>query len=412
MLKFFSGFFTGIVVVVVAVVCVVFCMPISTVTNMMTLPQEIQEMGLLNNTIIEAGKVLGTTFTGIDKKSILDIETSIGLNIFPLIKQKLGLEETDTDIDSLRVCTIGNLSNGVMDLKINSILKVAKGLNPDISLDANTQEIINPLLDKTIKDISTDKEKVFGDLVQNIKVKNVKSIKNAGGISILPDIPMFEDGEKPIVSLFENAKDLKLSDIFVLDRVADKDNLLIKLKINTVDVDGNNIQVSLYDRPFSGIATDFKHAVEGAVIGDVIPIPKESMFSKIGIDKMTINDFSDSNKIQAAINKLTIADILTKKPAEGGKEPMINYIIDNYGTTTINNIEDTMKNLITKATLNDLKNWGILQCGNLTAEVTVTENGNPVKKQLGECTINQSIEAMQNLFAKIEELQSGTLPIS
>ncbi len=312
MLKFLSGFFTALVVVVIAVVCVVFCVPVSAFTGMVPgLPPEVQNMDIINQPIIQAGQAIGSAFSNLPTKSVLDIETALGINIFSTIKEKLGIPKDNTSFDSLRTCTIGNLSNGVKELKVNDVLMVAK-----VTLDSNMQDMIGPMLNKSINEIASNTTAVLGEITNNIKIKNLKAINP----DILPNIPLFADNrnEEKLIPIFKNISALTIGDFIDVTKPG-TDPLLVKLAGCTLLENPNYV-------PTPENAKDPKFVINFIMnmkIGDIIHTNTASPLLE-KIKGYTINDLKDNT----LFNQLTIGEIAGITPEKPSKSAILNSLKD------------------------------------------------------------------------------------
>ena len=339
MLKFLSGFLTGIIVIVITVVCVFFCVPVSAFTGMVPgLPPEVQNMDIINQPIIQAGQQIGAAFSNLPQKSVAEIEKALGIEVFPMIKDKLGIPQDNTSFDSLRTCAIGNLGEGVKELKVNDMLLVAK-----VTLDPNMQDMMTPVLGKSINEIMTNTTVVLGEVTDNIKIKNIKAINP----DILPNIPLFADSknEEKIIPLFNNITSLTIGDFIDVTKQG-TDPLLVKIAGCTLLEDPNYVATPENPKDPKFVINYFMNMK----IGDILPANTNSPLIE-KIKGYTINDLKDNT----LFNELTIGEIVGITPGNPSESAILNSLKDiTIQDLTGANAHEILSNAFNNVTLGDV----------------------------------------------------------
>ena len=437
MLKFFSGMLTGILVIVITVVCCVFAVPVGAYTNMVGVQLE-EGSDIKDQSIMDAVKTAVNTVQHMDTKSINDLRKTFGVDIIALVKNALQIDKDSDILDGIADAKFPEIGDKATELKLQDIITLA---NVDIA--DNIQAIINPLLRKSIKDITkteTGVQEAMDDVMSEMTLQMLEDL--TPDTKVLPQgVPLFSDTSKTLKSIMDKItkNELTLGEVIEIKDgdllVSLKDTTLFPNKENPNDEAfiGNKIVKTPINELFpdidenisNGIGTftieeiTKENALDSIKIGKMLGVnkedPKTNGLLKAIADK-TIKDLSSVN----AFDDISIGDILTIDESSSAilknlKDKTIGQLKtdDVFKTITIGelmgiNKEDPTTNGLLKAiadkTIEDLGKADAFDTILLKDILTINESSSAILKALQ----NKSIGDLKNKEV-IDNLTLGEL---
>ena len=339
MMKFFSGFLTGVIVILLVIGIggyVLFAaVPLSTIEGMFGVdltPGEENTNG--DKSIYEMGQLLVGTMKNIQNTSFNDIKKNFGIDVLGIIKSKIGEDKDYTCLDGVMSAGLGNVYNEVMKIKTGDIMGLV-----GVGFDENLKDMMSPMLNASIKEVTDNTKAVFDGVINGIKVINLRNIDP----NMLPDIPLFSEAnnDKLLVDILkgfaENSdKPIVLGDVLNISETSPK------------------IMQALKDKEIMKLAD----AMNALTLGEIIDIDTSSSKLLQNLAGETLSTLGTN--IDSKIKELKISDIM--ETPEGS---MLFEVKD----ATLTNIQDEMIKVVKTATMYKLESWGMIT--NVDLEKTI-----------------------------------------
>lgn len=339
MMKFFSGFLTGVIVILLVIGIggyVLFAaVPLSTIEGMFGVdltPGEENTNG--DKSIYEMGQLLVGTMNNIQNTSFNDIKKNFGIDVLGIIKSKIGEDKDYTCLDGVMSAGLGNVYNEVMKIKTGDIMGLV-----GVGFDENLKDMMSPMLNASIKEVTDNTKAVFDGVINGIKVINLRNIDP----NMLPDIPLFSEAnnDKLLVDILkgfaENSdKPIVLGDVLNISETSPK------------------IMQALKDKEIMKLAD----AMNALTLGEIIDIDTSSSKLLQNLAGETLSTLGTN--IDSKIKELKISDIM--ETPEGS---MLFEVKD----VTLTNIQDEMIKVVKTATMYKLESWGMIT--NVDLEKTI-----------------------------------------
>ena len=338
-MKFFSGFLTGVIVILLVIGIggyVLFAaVPLSTIEGMFGVdlaPGEENTNG--DKSIYEMGQLLVGTMKNIQNTSFNDIKKNFGIDVLGIIKSKIGEDKDYTCLDGVMSAGLGNVYNEVMKIKTGDIMGLV-----GVGFDENLKDMMSPMLNASIKEVTDNTKAVFDGVINGIKVINLRNIDP----NMLPDIPLFSEAnnDKLLVDILkgfaENSdKPIVLGDVLNISETSPK------------------IMQALKDKEIMKLAD----AMNALTLGEIIDIDTSSSKLLQNLAGETLSTLGTN--IDSKIKELKISDIM--ETPEGS---MLFEVKD----ATLTNIQDEMIKVVKTATMYKLESWGMIT--NVDLEKTI-----------------------------------------
>lgn len=350
MMKFFSGFLTGVIVILLVIGIggyVLFAaVPLSTIEGMFGVdltPGEENTNG--NKSIYEMGQLLMGTVSNIQNTSFNDIKKNFGIDVLSIIKSKLGEDKNYDCLNGVMSVGLGNVYSEVMKIKTGDIMGlVGVGLG-----DENLKEMMEPMLNASIKEVADNTKAVFDGVINGIKVKNIRNMDP----NMLPDIPLFsvENNEKLLIDILKGfsstdpTKSIKLGDVLKIDATSPK------------------IMQALKDKEIMKLAD----AMNTLTLGEIVEIDGTTSGILNELKNETLS--SIGTNFDEKIKNMKISSIL---PVEAGNNSILAEIQDS----TLNTIQDDLVSVVKTANMYKLESWGMITNVNLEKTIGGVKLGN------------------------------------
>lgn len=360
MMKFFSGFLTGVIVILLVIGIggyVLFAaVPLSTIEGMFGVdltPGEENTNG--DKSIYEMGQLLVGTMNNIQNTSFNDIKKNFGIDVLGIIKSKLGEDKDYKCLDGVMSAGLGNVYSEVMKIKTGDLMGLV-----GVGFDENLKDMMEPMLNASIKEVADNTKAVFDGVINGIKVINLRNIDP----NMLPDIPLFSEAnnDKLLVDILKGFAE-------------NSDKPIVLGDVLNIDATSPKIMQALKDKEIMKLAD----AMNTLTLGEIIDIDTSSSKLLQNLAGETLSTLGTN--IDSKIKELKISDIMDTP--EGS---MLFEVKD----ATLTNIQDEMIKVVKTATMYKLEKWGMItnvdlektiggvKLGNMTIEsILVYINGLP-----------------------------------
>ena len=314
-----------------------------------------------------ANKLLKTPINELFPKLQGDVIKNVG---------KYSIDELTKD-DTLKNITIGDLL----------------GIDKE---DPNTNDILKALADKTIEQLG--KKETINSITLG-KLLGVTEESNAI-IKALADKTIGDLTNAD--ALTDTFKTLKISDVMTIE----EGSFLLKLK----DSEGNSFNTWT----ISSISGNMDSAIKGLKVSDVLDTTDETtlpgnLFYMNGTKKVMFKDWKVSEmsgKLNEAVKTIDVFSIIPN--SDTGLLGALKSQATPEDPITLTNIGEKTSNMVGTATLQNLKDWGVL--GEDVEQTTLNKNISVItgKKDqtLGDCTIADLINLIPGVIDMINKIPS------
>lgn len=363
--KFITGFITGILVI--ALVLGLGGYFLLTGVNVATL-EEWFHVDLTpgeNNTngdksILDMSKMIIATAQNLPNTSLDDLKKEYGIDFMQLLKNKFG-DKDYSFLNGVMSCGLGSIPEELKKIEMGNFMTLA-----GVNFSDAVNDILSPLLTSTLNDLTVEggAGKVMQNVINGITISSLKSLDP----NLLPaDIPLFND---PM-----HQQD-KLVDIFAEISKTDG-NIKLKDFLNITE-SSPFILKSLGDTSIGGL----ENKIKTLKVGDVFDATDPGT-SPILVDLANENLLSLASTFDTKIRDVKISALIGDIAPQGS-------LLYELHDSTLNTINTDIVQKVNTATLNTLKQWGVLP-----QELDTTKTFGGVA--LGEMTLVQLIEAINQL---------------
>ncbi len=405
--KFFSGFLTGIIVLLL-VLCIAFyvvfaVVPLSTIEGMFGIdltPGEDNKNA--DKSIYEMGQLVIGTVTNLQATSLNDVKDKFGIDVISILKKSLGEDKNYDCLKDVMAAKLPDVFSKVKEIKTGDIMGlVGFSFNEEVPKEKSLKDILAPMLNASIQDMTSGTTNVFEDVINGITIGNLRGLDS----TLLPsDVPMFEDNEvnnkRTLMDVMKglqegSAEPVTLGDVL---KITDSSPLILKalkdepvMKISTainnftlgdiLEIDETNVNTPMILKALKGTKIqEISTRINSLKLNEIIAIDMESADTPQLLKTLANENVTTIDK---TINNLTLGQVI-----DTTKSGLLTELKD----TKISNIQTEMPQKVRAATLDKLKEWEMID-ENMNLDKTI------YGQRLGDMTLDDIMTYINNLPA-------------